>query len=135
MKIKEWITREVITIEPEASVKAAFGKMKALGIRHLPVVKGGVLKGIVTDRDIRRPKISDVFKAWDELYRINEDIQVEDIMTTPVMTIEAGATVQATAQIMVEKRIGALPVTDKAGILVGIIVESDVLRAFVANET
>lgn len=134
MKVKNWISKEVITISPEASVKQAFGLMKSMGIRHLPVVKGKVLKGIVTDRDLRRPKISDVFKSWHELYRINDDIQVEDIMVSPVLTIGAEAPIREAAQVMAEKRIGALPVTDSKGQMVGIITESDVLRAFVAGK-
>ena len=134
MKVKNWITKEVVTIPPEASVKQAFGLMKSLGIRHLPVVWNGSLKGIVTDRDLRRPKISDVFKEWHELYRINDDIQVEDVMVSPAITIGEEASIKEAAQAMVEKRIGALPVTDSNGKLVGIITESDILRAFVAGK-
>ena len=134
MKIKEWITREVVTIGPEASVKEAFALLKSMGIRHLPVVKNGVLKGIVTDRDLRRPKLSDVFKSWHELYRINDEIQVEDIMASPALTIPEEATIQEAAQLMAKNRIGALPVTDKKGKLDGIITESDILRAFAAGK-
>ena len=134
MKIKEWITHEVVTVKPEASVKEAFMLLKSMGIRHLPVVKDGKLKGIVTDRDLRRPKLSDVFKSWDELYRINEEIQVEDIMAAPAITISEEATVQEAAKVMAQNRIGALPVTDKQGKLDGIITESDVLRAFASNK-
>lgn len=134
MKIKNWIAREVITIQPEASVKEAFMLLKSMGIRHLPVVKGGVLKGIVTDRDLRRPKLSDVFKSWDHLYRINDEIQVEDIMVSPALTIPEEATIREAAEIMAKNRIGALPVTDKKGKLDGIITESDILRAFAAGK-
>ncbi len=134
MKIKDWITREVVTIKPEASVKEAFMLLKSMGIRHLPVVKNGVLKGIVTDRDLRRPKLSDVFKSWDQLYRINDEIQVEDIMASPALTIPEEATIQEAAKIMAKNRIGALPVTDKKGKLDGIITESDILRAFAAGK-
>lgn len=134
MKIKSWITKEVVTIPPEASVKQAFGLMKSLGIRHLPVVRNGSLKGIVTDRDLRRPKISDVFKEWDQLYRINDEIQVEDVMVTPVQTVEEDADIKEAAKQMVKHRIGALPVVDSAGRMTGIITESDVLRAFVAGK-
>ncbi|MDO8729882.1 MAG: CBS domain-containing protein [Candidatus Omnitrophota bacterium] len=134
MKIKEWITREIVTIKPEASVKEAFMLLKSMGIRHLPVVKNGVLKGIVTDRDLRRPKLSDVFKSWDQLYRINDEIQVEDIMASPALTISEEATIQEAAKIMAKNRIGALPVTDKKGKLDGIITESDILRAFAAGK-
>ncbi len=131
MKVRNWITKEVIAIAPEASVKQAFGLMKSMGIRHLPVVKGRVLKGIVTDRDLRRPKILDVFKSWHELYRISDDIQVEDVMVSPAFTIGEGASIKEAAQVMVQKRIGALPVIDFKGHMVGIITESDILRAFV----
>ena len=134
MKVRNWITNEVVTISPEASVKEAFGLMKSMGIRHLPVVKDGVLKGMVTDRDLRRPKISDVFRSWDELYRINDDIQVEDVMASPVLTIRAEAPIKEAAQVMAEKRIGALPVVDANGKMAGIITESDVLRAYVAGK-
>lgn len=134
MKIKEWITHEVVTVKPEASVKEAFTLLKSLGIRHLPVVKDGELKGIVTDRDLRRPKLSDVFKTWDELYRINEEIQVEDIMAAPAITISEDATIKEAARIMAQSRIGALPVTDKKGKLDGIITESDILRAFASDK-
>lgn len=135
MKVKNWITKEVITIPPEASAKQAFGLMKSMGIRHLPVVKDGVLKGIVTDRDLRRPKISDVFRTWDELYRINDDIQVEDVMVSPALTIREEASIREAAEVMVKNRIGALPVTDAHGKLTGIITESDILRAFVAGKS
>lgn len=133
MKIKEWITHEVVTIKPEASVKEAFMLLKSMGIRHLPVVKDGKLKGIVTDRDLRRPKLSDVFKTWDELYRINEEIQVEDIMAAPALTISEDATIKEAAKIMAQNRIGALPVTNKKGDLAGVITESDILRAFASD--
>ena len=134
MKIKRWITKEVLTVSPETSVKEAFGLMKSMGIRHLPVVQNGTLTGIVTDRDLRRPKISDVFRSWHDLYRINDDIQVEDVMVSPVMTVGEETSIKEAAKTMAEKRIGALPVTDSKGKLVGIITESDILRAFVAGK-
>ena len=134
MKIKEWITREVVTVSPETSVKQAFGLMKSMGIRHLPVVKDGVLKGMVTDRDLRRPKVSDVFKSWHELYRINDEIQVEDVMISPVITIGEDAVLKEAAKKMVENRVGALPVVDSKGKMVGVVAESDLLRAFVAGK-
>ena len=134
MKIKKWITKAVVAVKPETSSKEAFHLMKSLGIRHLPVVKDGVLKGIVTDRDLRRPKISDVFKTWNDLYRIGDEILVEDIMVSPVLTITEESLIKDAAKAMVEHRIGALPVTNKTGKLVGIITESDILRAFVAGK-
>ena len=135
MKIKDWITKEVITIGPEVSVKKAFGLMKSMGIRHLPVVnKRGEILGMVTDRDLRRPKISDVFTEWNDLYRLDDEMQAEDVMVTPVITIDPDDTIRQAAQKMVESRIGAMPVVDSMKKMVGIITESDVLRAFVADK-
>ena len=132
MKVQEAITQEVITIAPDATTKEAFGTMKSLGIRHLVVVKNGRIVGVVTDRDLRRPKMSDVFKSWDELYRISDDFSVEDVMNAPVTTIPGDADIKEAAHILVQKRIGALPVVDAQGQLKGIITDLDLLRALIA---
>ena len=131
MKVRDCITREVITVTPQTSTKEAFGLMKSLGIRHLVVVDGEVIVGIVTDRDLRRPKVSDVFKSWHELYRVSEQFEVEDAMNSPVYTIDANADIREAARIMVNRRIGALPVTDPHHGLYGIITETDLLKALV----
>ena len=133
MQVKECITHHVVTIAPEATAKEAFGLMKSMGIRHLVVVKEGVLMGIVTDRDLRRPKVSDIFKSWHELYRISDEFQVEDVMTSPVITVDASADIKEAARFMVERRIGALPVTDAHRGLAGIITETDLLRALISS--
>lgn len=131
MKIHDCITRELVTVSPKASAKEAFGLMKSMGIRHLIVVDNKMAVGIVTDRDLRRPRVADVFKSWDELYRISDEFQVEDIMSTPITAIDEDADVKDAAKAMVQRRIGALPVTDRRRELVGIITESDLLRALV----
>ena len=133
MRVRDCITSQVVTIAPEASAKEAFALMKSMGIRHLVVVKEGVLMGIVTDRDLRRPKVADVFKSWDELYRLSDEFQVEDVMTSPVVAVDANADLREAARIMVERRIGALPVTDAHRGLAGIITETDLLKALVAG--
>ena len=133
MKVKECMTKEVVTVKPELSAKEAFGLIKSLGVRHLVVVKEGVVLGIVTDRDLRRPQAADLFKSWDELYRLSDEFQVEDVMTSPVLTIDANADVQEAAGLMVKRRIGALPVTDAHHGLAGIITETDLLKALIAS--
>ena len=132
MKVKDCITNKVVAIPPETSTKEAFGLMKSMGIRHLVVVKEGVVLGIVTDRDLRRPKVSDVFKSWDELSRLSDEFQVEDVMSNPVTTVDANADVREAARLLVDKRIGALPVTDAHHGLAGIITDIDLLRALIA---
>lgn len=133
MQVKECVTKEVVAVDPLMSTKEAFGLMKSMGIRHLVVVKEGKVLGVVTDRDLRRPQVSDIFKSWDELYRVSDEFQVEDVMVSPVVTIDANADVREAAKIMVKRRIGALPVTDAHHGLAGIITETDLLKALVAS--
>lgn len=91
MQVNECMTNHVVTVAPETSTKQAFGLMKSLGIRHLAVVKEGVVPGVVTDRDLRRPQTADVFKARGDLYRLGEEFQGEDVMSSPVVTVDANA--------------------------------------------
>ena len=132
MKVLACITRNIVTISPHASAKEAFGLMKSMGIRHLIVVENRIAVGIVTDRDLRRPHVADEFKSWDQLYRISDEFQVEDIMSTPITTIEEHADIKEAAKAMVQRRIGALPVTARNKELVGIITETDLLKALIA---
>ncbi len=131
MQVKDYMAREVVTIKPEMSAKEAFALMKSMRIRHLVVVKEGMVMGVVTDRDLRRPQVADVFKSWDQLYRLSDEFDVEDVMTSPVKTIDATADIREAAKIMVERKIGALPVTDAHHGLAGILTETDVLRALI----
>lgn len=133
MKVKEWITKEVVSVSPYRPAKDAFLMMKSLGIRHLVVVKEGVIVGMITDRDFRRPKAAEIFKSWEELYKLSDEFQVEDLMNCPVKTIDAGADIKEAAKLMVQHRIGALPVTDAHHGLAGIITETDLLKALIAS--
>lgn len=111
---------------------ARYADRKTEENQRLVVVKEGVVLGVVTDRDLRRPRVADVFKSWDELYRLSDEFQVEDIMTSPVHTIDANADIKEAAALMVKHRIGALPVTDAHHGLAGIITETDLLKALIA---
>lgn len=133
MKVKECVTKEVVTVSPYRPARDAFLLMKSMGIRHLVVVEEGVIVGIVTDRDFRRPKAADVFKSWDELYRLSDEFRVEDLMSSPVHTVDAQADIQEAARLMLQHRVGALPITDSHHGLAGIITETDLLRALAAS--
>ena len=126
MKIKEWMTSSVVTVNPETSVKQAFLLMKKHGYRHLPVVRGDKLVGFVADRDLRRPEISDVFREWNDLYRLSDDIHVEDVMRTNVMSVTPETDLVSGATILIDKKISALPVVEpgdshKLGVIITIL--------------
>lgn len=130
MKIKDWMTSPVVTVAPETSVKEAFKIMKKNGFRHLPVVRGEKLVGFVTDRDLRRPDIADLFKEWNDLYRLSDELHVEDVMITRVHKVTPEEDLKKAAALVIEKHIGALPVVEGEKI-VGIITVYDFLRALV----
>jgi acetoin utilization protein AcuB len=101
------------------------------GIRHLLVVEGGQLVGIVSDRDLKRAMASSAttLEAHELAYLLNR-LPVREIMTRSVITIGALFPVEDAARLMVQEKIGALPVTED-GRPVGIVTETDVLALFV----
>jgi acetoin utilization protein AcuB len=101
------------------------------GIRHLPVVEGWRLVGIVTDRDVRQASPSAATSLEiHELHYLLEKITIRDIMTSEVVTATPEMPIEAAARLMLTHRIGCLPVL-RGMALVGIITETDILSAFV----
>jgi acetoin utilization protein AcuB len=106
--------------------------IRGRGIRHLPVVEGRQVVGIVTDRDIRQASASPAtLLSVQELHYLLHKMPVADIMTKPVITIGPDDTVEEAARLLLKHRIGGLPVV-RDGELVGIITETDILEAFLA---
>ena len=113
------MSRDVITVPPSATVADALGTLDVNAIRHLPVVDGGKVVGILSDRDLRmaitgRP----------------DETAVSDVMTPDPLTVTSGTVVEVAGRLMVEHSVGCVPVVDDGG-LVGILTESDLLRSFV----
>jgi acetoin utilization protein AcuB len=132
MMLRELMTGGVITVRPETSVQQARDLLAKERIRHLPVTdRGGVLAGIVTDRDIRLnlPSRATSLSAQ-EITHLLSRLTVGEIMTRSVVTIGPDRPARDGAQLMLDHKVGALPVLDD-GHLIGIITETDIVRAFV----
>lgn len=132
MMIRELMTGGLITVRPETSVQQAWDLLAKESIRHLPVTgPGGVLAGIVTDRDIRLnlPSRATSLSAQ-EITHLLSRLTVGEIMTRSVIAIGPDRPAREGAQLMLDHKIGALPVLDD-GHLIGIITETDIVRAFV----
>jgi CBS domain-containing protein len=132
--VQDWMTREVITIAPETSLKEAHDIMRKKNIRRLPVVTHGKVLGIVTLGDIRgaEPSQASSLSVW-EMNDILAKLKVSEIMTRNPETIQQTASVGDAAKIMLDKKFSGLPVVDEANHLVGVITESDIFR-LVVNE-
>ena len=132
MMIRELMTGGLITVRPETSVLQARDLLAKERIRHLPVTgPGRMLTGIVTDRDIRLnlPSRATSLSAQ-EITHLLSRLTVGEIMTRSVVTIGPDRLAWEGAQLMLDHKVGALPVLDD-GHLIGIITETDIVRAFV----
>jgi len=134
MIIKEWMTRDVITVDPETSMMRAAKLMKEKGIRRLPVVdeKGKVL-GMLSDRDVKEASPSKATTLdVHELYYLLSEIKVKNIMTPNPITIRETDTVVKCAAIMHDKKISGIPVLNDANELVGIMTQNEVYRVLLS---
>lgn len=132
MRVREIMNREPITVAPEMSVSDARALMKKRGIRHLPVTEDGRMAGVITDRDIRLclPSPATSLSVWEINYLLAR-LTVGQVMSKTVLIVEPERDARDAARIMMEHVIGALPVVD-GDQLVGIVTETDFLRAFAA---
>jgi acetoin utilization protein AcuB len=138
MRVRELMTGALITARPDMPVLDARHLMVEKRIRHLLVTsEGGELLGIVTDRDIRLnlPSQATSLSVWEMNYLLTR-LTVGKVMTESVITVGPDREARDAAQLLLDHRIGALPVVD-GGRLIGIVTETDLLRAFVrsADET
>jgi acetoin utilization protein AcuB len=121
MKIRDLMIPNPIAITAHASISDAIELMKANHIRHLPVVsKGRKLEGLVTLADLKQGLIPSMLG----------DVDLKDLMIIDPITVAPDDDLETAAQIIYKHKIGGLPVT-KNGRLVGIITETDMLRAFI----
>ncbi|HEY7250871.1 MAG TPA: CBS domain-containing protein, partial [Methylomirabilota bacterium] len=121
----------LITVPLQTPILEARRLMLDKRIRHLLVTDADRLLGIVTDRDIRLnlPSQATSLSVW-EINHLLLKLTVDEVMTRGVITVGPDRDARDAAQLMLDHSIGALPVTD-GGALMGIVTETDVLRAFV----
>lgn len=133
MLVRNWMTTDVVTIAPDTSVLKIGKLMREKNIRRLPVVNAkGELVGIVSDRDVRdaSPSKATTLDMYEMRYLLAE-LKANAIMTANPITVKPTDTVEKAAMIMLDNKIGGLPVLDDDGRLCGIIADHDVFKALV----
>jgi len=132
MRVRELMTGGLITVRRETSVQGARDLMTREQIRHLPVLDpGGALVGVVTDRDIRLNLPSPATGLSEqEIGYLLDRLTVGQSLTQSVIMVGPDRQGREAAQLMLEHRIGAVPVVDD-GRLIGILTETDIVRAFI----
>lgn len=129
MNVSKYMTQKLITATPDMSVKQAFLLMRTHRVRHIPVVEGEKLVGIISDRDLRRPRWADTLEDWTTYYQIDDTHLVSDVMTRTPETVKASDDIRKAVKIFREHRYGALPVLNKDQELIGILSAQDLLGA------
>ena len=131
MLVKDVMKTQLVTLNADSKLGFANDIMYLGRIRHLPVVKGENVVGILTQRDLYRSSLTSILTNWKENKEFLDSIKVSEVMTKNVVTVAPDATIEEAAQIMIDKKVGALPVVRDKNTLVGLITETDVLQFFV----
>jgi acetoin utilization protein AcuB len=131
MFVRNYMSSNPITIGLDVSFPEAMGMLRRQKIRRLPVVDKGKLVGIIVEKDLlsNQPSPATTLSIH-EMYALLERLRVRQIMSRPVITVEGDCPVEEAARIMVERKIGCLPVMDGER-LAGIITETDIFKALV----
>ncbi|MCP4416289.1 MAG: CBS domain-containing protein [Chloroflexi bacterium] len=134
--VRNWMTQDVITVQPTTILPEAHQIMMDEEIRRLPVVDDNrVLLGIITLGDVRgaQPSPATSLNIW-ELNYLLSSLTIQKIMTPKPITIGPDATIGDAARTMLEHRVSGLPVVDEDGKLAGILTESDIFSMVVIHE-
>jgi|SRR3990172_5612534 CBS domain-containing protein len=128
MKVRELMTTDVATIGRNDELTIGDDIMKMKRLRHLPVVEEGRLVGMLTQRDLFHAALSTALNFGEKAQKeFLKTVVVKEVMTEEVLTIDPGADVKKAARLLIEHKIGCLPVVEN-GKLVGLVTETDLLR-------
>ena len=130
MLVGERMSRPPITIGPEMSIHDAVALFKKERIRRAPIIKGGKLVGIVSEKDLLNasPSPATTLSVWEMNYLLSK-LTVAEVMTKNVITVAEDTPIEEAARIMADNKIGGLPVV-KGTRVVGIITETNLFKMF-----
>lgn len=131
-RVRDFMTDEPVTLHDDDRLREAVELVMVRRIRHIPILDAQQrLVGIVTDRDIKRTLPSPlVSSAREEYEALLETTAIGRVMTPDPLTVDADADVSDAVQLLVQNRIGGLPVIEN-GTLVGVFTERDALQGYV----
>ncbi|MFP3867745.1 MAG: CBS domain-containing protein [Desulfobacteraceae bacterium] len=133
MKVRDVMIRDVATLNVEDELSLANDIMQLGRIRHLPVVEGKKLVGIISERDLFRTSLAQALGYGTRASRdLMKTIRIKDIMKTDLITIFPEAELKEAVRLMLDKKIGCLPVVQE-GELIGLITETDILSQYLKS--
>lgn len=133
MFVRDRMSAEPVTVEASTPFQDALKLMREHRFRRLPVVeKSGKLVGIVSERDLlyASPSPATSLSVWELNYLLSK-LQVREIMAENVITTTPDTPIEDAARLIVDSKIGGLPVVDEHSHVVGVITETDIFKTFV----
>ena len=128
MLVKDVMTPNPITIDPNQPVLEALLVMYQRDIRRLPVMEGGKLVGIISDRDIKQTMGRPALVSRQAGEEPELKLSIRDVMTQNLITVSQDDDLKDAIELLIENKISGLPVVDQDQKLVGVISAIDVLR-------
>ena len=129
-RVSTFMQTEFVTLQPTDRLDVADDVMKLGQIRHMPVVEANRVVGVVSQRDLLAASLSRAMEIDPKDHRsFLRSVEISEVMSDRVITIEPTSTVGEAARLMIRHKIGCLPVVDSLGSPVGLITETDLLRA------
>ena len=134
-RVSEVMRTEVATLAPDEHLDLADDVMRLGRVRHMPVLEDGRVVGLVSTRDTLAASLTKSLE-FDPASRraFLRSVEVAEVMTRDLVTVEPDATLREAAALMVQRKIGALPVVKPDGTMVGLITETDLLVAALLGE-
>jgi acetoin utilization protein AcuB len=128
MKVGEIMSKQVVSISADDTLRIVDEIMHYAHVRHIPVVRRGELVGVVSQRDLLRASLSNVMGLpRDEQEQFLEGVSISEVMSSPPISVTPETSVQAAAELMASHKIGCLPVLEN-GKLIAIVTETDILH-------
>ena len=128
--VRDIMSEKIVTISADDSLSTVEDIMLLGGVRHMPVVRGGQLVGVVSQRDLLRASLSNLTHyGVDQRRAFLQAVEIRRVMSEPAVTITPGARVGEAAREMAERKIGCLPVVE-GDELVGMLTETDLLQYY-----
>ena len=128
VRVRDIMGKSLVTISVSERLSTVEDIMTLGQVRHMPVVRGGKLVGVVSQRDLLRASLSVLSQhRGAERRAFLHVVEIARVMSAPPIVIGPDATVEEAALVMAEKKIGCLPVVEN-GHLLGMVTETDVLR-------
>ncbi|MDT3779013.1 CBS domain-containing protein [Nitrospira sp. MA-1] len=130
---RDIMSSPVVTLPVMSSLSQAWDVVHSTRYRHIPIIGvDNAVIGILSDRDLFRGTVKSALSRTERAVKQAEG-SIQHLVSHPVLVASPEAELRAIARVLLEERIGALPIVSEAGGLMGMITRSDILRALVAH--